>query len=307
MRVTLNAAAAPVLSLHGVYVELADIPDGDDPARAVVVPPPGAGGVLPTRDGRKHWIPDAAAAAAAMNAQDVRARIDFDHKSEPTSPTFGGSTAAEGGWLRDFRAQADGSISALLDLSSKAREALREKLYGYLSPALLLDESDGNRVLAMSSLALVNNPNMALGAPAVHAGAPSADDREQALAQREGALAQAAVDRAAEQGRLPAPQKDFALNAIRAHAGGVAAGIAAFDAAYAEPSTGGPDASRLTSRVGPRGKPDARAGSATVAVPPGHVVDAGRLELHARIQERVKTAGVSYSDALLALGAEGAL
>ena len=49
---------------------------------------------LETQDGRAHRVSDPAALAAAIDAQDVGVRIDFDHQSEPASPTFRGSVGA---------------------------------------------------------------------------------------------------------------------------------------------------------------------------------------------------------------------
>ena len=132
--------------------------DGAADIVRVVIPAPGMGGELPTADGRVQRVPDPAVLAASINAQRTGVRVDFDHQSEPLSKTFRGSTAAEG-WARDFRATATGAIEAVLDLSRSAREALRAGRYRYLSPAVL--QVDGE-VTRMSSLALVNNPNMDL-------------------------------------------------------------------------------------------------------------------------------------------------
>ena len=63
---------------------------------AEIIPPADASGVVKGRDGRRFRMKDPATLAAAINAQAVAARIDFDHRSERSSPTFNGSTAAEG-------------------------------------------------------------------------------------------------------------------------------------------------------------------------------------------------------------------
>ena len=121
---------------------------------------------LETFDGRKHRVADAAALAAAIGAQPVQVRVDTDHQSEPVSPTWRGSTHACG-WLRDFRAEPNGAITAAFDLDFVGQSLLRSGTYRYLSPALTVRKSD-ETVVGMSSLALLNNPNMQLEAPEVH-------------------------------------------------------------------------------------------------------------------------------------------
>lgn len=120
-------AAAPANRAAGLTLALQALspPERDGAAEVVrtVVPAPGADGRLETQDGRAHRVSDPAALAAAIDAQDVGVRIDFDHQSEPMSPTFQGSTAAVG-WARRFRAAADGSIEAVLDLSSRMRHEI---------------------------------------------------------------------------------------------------------------------------------------------------------------------------------------
>lgn len=151
-------AAAPANRAAGLTLALQALspPERDGAAEVVrtVVPAPGADGRLETQDGRAHRVSDPAALAAAIDAQDVGVRIDFDHQSEPMSPTFQGSTAAVG-WARSFRAAADGSIEAVLDLSSLARLAIEGGQYRYLSPALWVDDETGE-VISMSSIAILN-------------------------------------------------------------------------------------------------------------------------------------------------------
>ena len=47
-----------------------------------VLPAPGEGGELPTRDGRAMCVPDPVGLASAINAAAVDGRIEFDHQSE---------------------------------------------------------------------------------------------------------------------------------------------------------------------------------------------------------------------------------
>ena len=184
-----NRAAGPALALQALSP-----PEREGSAEVVrtVVPAPGADSRLETQDGRTHRVSDPAALAAAIDAQDVGVRIDFDHQSEPMSPTFQGSTAAVG-WARRFRAAADGSIEAVLDLSAGARRAIEAGQYRYLSPALWVDDETGE-VISMSSIAILNNPNMQLAFHAADGGGGGGDPdpaaRERRLAERERLLAE---------------------------------------------------------------------------------------------------------------------
>ena len=127
-----------------------------------VIPPPQSG-LLRGYDGRTYKVQDMAALAAAIAAQPVAPRLDFDHRSERKSPTFAGSTRAEG-WLSNFRVNARGGIDADLEPNETAASAIANDGYRYLSPALVLDR-DGN-VTGLSSVALVNDPNFSLRARA---------------------------------------------------------------------------------------------------------------------------------------------
>ena len=125
---------------------------------AEVIPPP-RGGFLVGRDGRRFRVADMAALAARINAQAVAPRIDFDHQSERVSPTFAGSTRAEG-WLTNIRVNANGGIDADIVLGTAAAEAIQSGGYRHLSPVLVHDKS--GEITGLSSVALVNDPNFDL-------------------------------------------------------------------------------------------------------------------------------------------------
>ena len=314
--------------LNAIRLDAPAVPDGDGGAqvRMVVIPATAAGGVVPTRGGRTHRMTDPERLARALNSQTVAARIDFDHQSEPTSRTFGGSTAAEAGWLSSFRAEATGAISACLELSAEAADKLRRKLYRYLSPGLHLAPRTGE-IVSISSLALVNNPNMSLAAPVVNSGdgGDAADDkkaaedlkaredaaeaREDAVEARELNAATAAVDRAVEDERLLPAQKDFALNAIQAHPDGIMKGIEAFEAAYTA-ETAEVDTNALQKRTAPSGAPkkDQPADASAFRMPAdsaGYQVSDDALALHARVGEHSQAGGKSYRESVLELGSQG--
>lgn len=129
---------------------------------AEVIPPP-RGGLLIGRDGRRFRVKSMAALAVAIGAQAVAPRIDFDHRSERSSPTFTGSTAAAG-WLSNFRVNENGGIDADMALGDEAAIAIRDGRYRHLSPAFELNKE--GEIIGLSSVALVNDPNLALHAPA---------------------------------------------------------------------------------------------------------------------------------------------
>ncbi|MDE0203197.1 MAG: hypothetical protein OXK73_12275 [Rhodospirillaceae bacterium] len=296
------------------------------PPSAEVIPPPDGDGIIEGRDGRRYRLKDAAALAARINAQQVKARIDFDHRSERISPTFAGSTAAEG-WLKNARPNARGGIDADLELSSWAAMSLRSGSYRYLSPALF--HTSDMEVTGLSSVGLVNDPNFNLPAPTMHSTEPNVDndkdtaEREKALEAREKAAdaralnaAVRAVDQAVADGKIPAAAKDAHLETIKSHKDGIDAGLNAFEKVIAASAGAAPGAGGLSSqaletlgtRVGPAGAPNATGAASQPAFPaPAGVLppDADRLSLHAKIADYAQKNGVSYRDAVTHFGAMG--
>ena len=140
-RIDLNRNPDESVVLHALVLPIAENAAGA--AGAVIpvqiIPPPGPGGVLPARDGRRQRVPDIAALVARLNRQSVAARVDTDHHSEPTSPRFKGTTAADG-WLSNYRVDSAGGITADMEPNPGLREKIREKRYRYASPALFLRE-----------------------------------------------------------------------------------------------------------------------------------------------------------------------
>lgn len=295
---------------------------------AEVIPPPNADGIIEGRDGRRYRMKDASALATRINGQQVAARIDFDHRSERSSPTFAGSTAAEG-WLKNARVNARGGIDADLELSSWAVMSLRSGTYRYLSPGLFT--TSDKDITGLSSVGLVNDPNFNLPAPTMHRTETKMDNdegiaaREEAVAKREKAAnerdldaARRAVDQAAADKKIPEAAKDAYLDTIKSHKDGIAAGLKAFEKlmqasspeAAPDRGAGGLDADALkalTARVGPTGTPNA-AGATDPAFPaPAGVLppDAERLSLHQKIADYAQKNGVSYRDAVTHFGAMG--
>ena len=322
-RLALNVWHGP-LALQFVDPDAADPP----PLTVEVLPPPTAEGMLPTRDGRDWTIAgDMAQLAAAVNVQPVGVRVDFDHQSEPISPTFGDSTAARG-WAVHFRVNAHGGLDADLDLQPGTVDALRAGTYKYLSPVIRFDRTQ--RVTGLSSISLVNNPNLPLAAPALNSEQTMTDTdtttqtqpaaqlaaREAAITQREHAADQLllnaathAVDQAIAAGQILPAHRDFHLTTIQAHTDGIEAGLNAFTAfiGAAAETDGGVDlhalgARTLQTRVGPRGAPRAPAAPA-VPLPAGYQPAEDQLALHAKIADHAKARGIAFRDAALEFGA----
>ena len=314
--VVINALVQPI-ALHA----LGAAGNAPGPLTIEVMPAPGAGGLLPSRCARRQRVADGPRLVEALNAQALRARVDFDHKSEPTSPTFAGDTSAEG-WLSDYRLNSRGGIDADAELGTAALQSLRDKKYRYVSPALMLNHAGD--VVGLSSIALVNNPNLPLEAPALNtetddvktkeqlAAEAALAERMQKLAERESAFekralnaAESNVDAAIEAGRILPAQRDFYLGAIKTHADGIEAGTAAFNAVLATPEDKKTPTSVLAQRIGPTGQPPADATRMNAAYqtpagwsPPGEE----RLDLHAKIADYATKRGIPYRQAALEFG-----
>ena len=230
-----------------------------------VVPPPGPGGVLPTRDGRRQRVPDVRALADRLNRQETAVRVDTDHRSEPTSRTFSGETAA-GGWLSNFRVNAGGGLSADMELGDELRDKVRRKSFKYISPAYLF--SEGGIVSGISSIALVNNPNLPLDAPTLHS------------MQQDAA---AVVDAAVLNGRVAPAMRDYFLNTITRHRDGIPAGLRLFEG-----------------YLNTQSEAEIDANAAGLKVPHGYYVRSGeRLALHAKIEQISRSERIPYREALM--------
>ncbi len=311
-----SVIALPV-DLHAIGAE----GDAPRPITLEIIPPPGAGGALPARDGRVQRVRDVAQLAAALNAQSSLARVDRDHRSEPSAATFAGTTAAEG-WASHYRVNARGGIDAELELNASLTQSLRAKEYRYLSPALLVARNDD--VVGLSSVALVNNPNFPLPAPQINSERDmSPEDTVESLKAEKAALetklaasdktsadlranaAAQAVDKAIEAGHLLPAEKDYHLSAIKGHIEGVEKGIESFNALMA--AKGEAPTKRttdLTRRIGPAGPPPSGAEAPAYPTPHGwHGPSEERLGLHAKIAAHAAQRGITYRDALVEFGA----
>ena len=286
-----------------------------------VVPRPGPDGTLPAEDGRRNHVRNTGYLVDLLNRQQVQARFDEDHRSEPSSETFAGSTASLG-WLSNYRQEA-GEIVADLDPTDEALSLLRSVKYRYLSPAYYLSPDD--EVIGLSSLALTNRPNF----PMMFA--PSLNRREAELGRGQAELARGQAELAREQeqavvgvvdmaiatGAVPAHHREHYIREIRAHPDGLTAGMRAFQVLQPGRTVSGAAGGRmalhqrivrhaaetgLTYRAALMavGREDR---DAALGVPCSAVADGERIGLHYRIRQMAAAAGLSYRQAAIRMAA----
>jgi phage I-like protein len=128
-----------------ITLELNKIKSGD---RVLILPM----GEINGRDGRR-WVltpEDAEAIVAKISDEGVDIVVDFDHSTH-----WQGGKAA--GWLAQFQVEERG-VTAAIEFTPAGQAAVDAREYRYLSPAFL---SEGERILRLLSVALVNDPNIA--------------------------------------------------------------------------------------------------------------------------------------------------
>ncbi|WP_395505957.1 phage protease [Ectopseudomonas hydrolytica] len=126
----------------------------DVPEWVEVLPP---GPTVTGRDGRT-WSYDPAEVLAATKAHSAGADLPFDyvHATELKAPQ--GEDAPASGWAREYRINERGAIEARVEWTAKARNAIAEREYRYISPVFTYD--DTGRIHRFSSFGLVNKPNL---------------------------------------------------------------------------------------------------------------------------------------------------
>lgn len=126
----------------------------DVPEWVEVLPP---GPTVTGRDGRT-WSYDPAQVLAATKAHTAGADLPFDyvHATELKAPQ--GEDAPASGWAREYRINERGAIEARVEWTAKARNAIAQREYRYISPVFTYD--DAGRIHRFSSFGLVNKPNL---------------------------------------------------------------------------------------------------------------------------------------------------
>ncbi|MDR3322822.1 MAG: phage protease [Zoogloeaceae bacterium] len=129
--------------------------EGGVPERIHLIP----AGEFCGRDGRGPYRLDADAVLAAFAAQAVAIPIDYEHQSIHTADN--GQPAPAAGWIEALEARADGLWGKVV-WTDRARAYLTGHEYRYLSP--VFEHFADGRVIALDSVALVNQPNLTLTA-----------------------------------------------------------------------------------------------------------------------------------------------
>ncbi len=120
-----------------------------------------AGTTVIGRDGRRWINDDPAAVVASLNARGTALPFDFEHSTELKAPK--GEEAPAAGWGTEFQAREGGSIWGRISWTPRGQAAVANREYRYLSPVLLFEKATG-RIRSLSSVGLVNKPNLLLPA-----------------------------------------------------------------------------------------------------------------------------------------------
>lgn len=116
-----------------------------------------AGATLVGRDGRSWINDDPEGVVAALNARGVDLVVDFEHATEICAPN--GQQAPAAGWVSGFEVREGGSVWGRVRWTPKGQAAVANREYRYLSPVLIYEKASG-RVKSLSSIGLVNKPNL---------------------------------------------------------------------------------------------------------------------------------------------------
>lgn len=133
-------------------------PDGSVPEWIELIPP---GQVVAGHDGRT-WINDNPDGIVQSFRQDGRQLpLDWEHATELQAPQ--GLPAPAAAWGNELQARDGGAIWGHFEWTDRGRASVNSKEYRYISPVLLYEIGSG-RIRGISSVALVNKPNLALPA-----------------------------------------------------------------------------------------------------------------------------------------------
>lgn len=147
--------SAPTLG-EGVVISLNA--ESAPPDWIMVVP---AGDQVRGRDGRIFKNPDPHAVVSAFAKEGQSAPIDINHAQFLKAPAGGESPAA--GWIEQLEVR-EGAIWGRVEWTALGLNALRDKAYRFISPALVAPR---DTIAAIAGAGLVNRPN--LNVPALNA------------------------------------------------------------------------------------------------------------------------------------------
>jgi phage I-like protein len=128
--------------------------DGSVPAEIELIQ---AGQQLVGRDGRA-WINDNPQGVVdSLLSRGVDLVVDFEHATELKAPN--GDQAPAAGWVNGYEVRAGGAVWGKVSWTPRGQEAVANREYRYLSPVLIYEKATG-RVKSLSSIGLVNKPNL---------------------------------------------------------------------------------------------------------------------------------------------------
>lgn len=150
----LNSASTAMTAV-GINAQELEVP-GHAPEWIPLVP---AGQVV-GRDGRE-WVndsPELVIGAFAAGGADLP--VDLEHATELKAPQ--GDPAPAVGWIQELQIR-DGHIWGRVEWTEAGRNAVESKSYRYVSPVFVFERAS-KRVVALTSAALTNRPNLFLQA-----------------------------------------------------------------------------------------------------------------------------------------------
>lgn len=133
-------------------------PDGSVPEWIELIPP---GQVVAGYDGRT-WINDNPEGIVNNFRADGRELpLDWEHATELQAPQ--GLPAPAAAWGNELQVRDGGAIWGRFEWTDRGRASVESKEYRYISPVWIYEIGSG-RIRSISSVALVNKPNLALPA-----------------------------------------------------------------------------------------------------------------------------------------------
>lgn len=133
------------------------------------------GPLIQGADGRAWTLGDPAALITAFQRRSKPLVVDWEHASEHRATQ--GLDAPAAGWIDQLEIRA-GAIWGRVDWTPKAAQQIQNREYRYVSPVFTY-RKDTQQVVALTSVALTNQPNLALSLNRV--GRLGAPDRDPAL------------------------------------------------------------------------------------------------------------------------------
>lgn len=118
-------------------------------------------GELPTRDGRRFVLDDPVSVIQRFKDRAIDLAVDFEHQSERPEASLNGPVPAAG-WVKELSLRPSG-IWGRVEWTERARAMIAAREYRFVSPTLLTEKAT-KRVVGLSSVALVHQPNLHLTA-----------------------------------------------------------------------------------------------------------------------------------------------